>query len=300
MASKARIKDSREDRAFYLIVNVLMALVLIIVLYPLIYVVSSSFSDGRERCATARCFCGRSAFRWTATRTVFQFDTVISGYLNSFKYMIVGTLVNVALTMVCAYPLARRTLPFRNGIMFLFSFTMYFGGGLIPSYLMVRSLGMLNTMWALIVPGAISVYNMIITRTFIQNNIPVEMLEASQIDGCNDLQFLVRMVLPLSKAILAVITLYYAVGHWNGWFDAFIYLNDRDLYPLQLILRDILIVSNIDPTTIDDPDLIERLEYTRDLVKYALIVVSSVPMMLLYPFVQKYFIRGVMIGSLKG
>ena len=141
---------------------------------------------------------------------------------------------------------------------------------------------------------------MIITRTFIQNNIPVEMLEASQIDGCNDLQFLVRMVLPLSKAILAVITLYYAVGHWNGWFDAFIYLNDRDLYPLQLILRDILIVSNIDPTTIDDPDLIERLEYTRDLVKYALIVVSSVPMMLLYPFVQKYFIRGVMIGSLKG
>ena len=233
-------------------------------------------------------------------RTVFQFDTVISGYLNSFKYMIAGTLVNVALTMVCAYPLARRTLPFRNGIMFLFSFTMYFGGGLIPSYLMVRSLGMLNTMWALIVPGAISVYNMIITRTFIQNNIPVEMLEASQIDGCNDLQFLVRMVLPLSKAILAVITLYYAVGHWNGWFDAFIYLNDRDLYPLQLILRDILIVSSIDPTTIDDPDLIERLEYTRDLVKYALIVVSSVPMMLLYPFVQKYFIRGVMIGSLKG
>ena len=294
MASKARIKDSREDRAFYLIVNVLMALVLIIVLYPLIYVVSSSFSDGHA------VRNGKVLFSLDGYRTVFQFDTVISGYLNSFKYMIVGTLVNVALTMVCAYPLARRTLPFRNGIMFLFSFTMYFGGGLIPSYLMVRSLGMLNTMWALIVPGAISVYNMIITRTFIQNNIPVEMLEASQIDGCNDLQFMVRMVLPLSKAILAVITLYYAVGHWNGWFDAFIYLNDRDLYPLQLILRDILIVSNIDPTTIDDPDLIERLEYTRDLVKYALIVVSSVPMMLLYPFVQKYFIRGVMIGSLKG
>ena len=299
MASKARIKDSREDRAFYLIVNVLMALVLIIVLYPLIYVVSSSFSDGHA-VRNGKVLLWPVGFSLDGYRTVFQFDTVISGYLNSFKYMIVGTLVNVALTMVCAYPLASRTLPFRNGIMFLFSFTMYFGGGLIPSYLMVRSLGMLNTMWALIVPGAISVYNMIITRTFIQNNIPVEMLEASQIDGCNDLQFLVRMVLPLSKAILAVITLYYAVGHWNGWFDAFIYLNDRDLYPLQLILRDILIVSSIDPTTIDDPDLIERLEYTRDLVKYALIVVSSVPMMLLYPFVQKYFIRGVMIGSLKG
>ena len=299
MAKTGRIKDSREDRAFYLIVNLLMALILIVVLYPLIYVVSSSFSDGHA-VRNGKVLLWPVGFSLDGYRMVFQFDTVISGYLNSFKYMIVGTLINVAMTMLCAYPLARRTLPFRNAFMFLFTFTMYFGGGLIPTYLMVRSLGMLNSMWALVIPGAISVYNMIITRTFIQNSIPHEMLEASQIDGCNDAQFFFRMVLPLSKAILAVITLYYAVAHWNGWFDAFIYLSDRDMYPLQLILRDILIVSNIDTTAIDDPDLIERMEYTRDLVKYALIVVASVPMMMLYPFVQKYFIKGVMVGSLKG
>ena len=299
MAKAGRIKDSREDRAFYLIVNLLMALILIVVLYPLIYVVSSSFSDGHA-VRNGKVLLWPVGLSLDGYRMVFQFDTVISGYLNSFKYMIVGTLINVAMTMLCAYPLARRTLPFRNAFMFLFTFTMYFGGGLIPTYLMVRSLGMLNSMWALVIPGAISVYNMIITRTFIQNSIPHEMLEASQIDGCNDAQFFFRMVLPLSKAILAVITLYYAVAHWNGWFDAFIYLSDRDMYPLQLILRDILIVSNIDTTAIDDPDLIERMEYTRDLVKYALIVVASVPMMMLYPFVQKYFIKGVMVGSLKG
>ena len=299
MAKAGRIKDSREDRAFYLIVNLLMALILIVVLYPLIYVVSSSFSDGHA-VRNGKVLLWPVGFSLDGYRMVFQFDTVISGYLNSFKYMIVGTLINVAMTMLCAYPLARRTLPFRNAFMFLFTFTMYFGGGLIPTYLMVRSLGMLNSMWALVIPGAISVYNMIITRTFIQNSIPHEMLEASQIDGCNDAQFFFRMILPLSKAILAVITLYYAVAHWNGWFDAFIYLSDRDMYPLQLILRDILIVSNIDTTAIDDPDLIERMEYTRDLVKYALIVVASVPMMMLYPFVQKYFIKGVMVGSLKG
>lgn len=299
MAKAVKIKDSREDRAFYLIVNILMALILVVVLYPLIYVVSSSFSDGHA-VRNGKVLLWPVGFSLDGYRMVFQFDTVISGYLNSFKYMIIGTLINVAMTMLCAYPLARRTLPFRNAFMFLFTFTMYFGGGLIPTYLMVRSLGMLNSMWALVIPGAISVYNMIITRTFIQNSIPHEMLEASQIDGCSDAQFFFRMVLPLSKAILAVITLYYAVGHWNGWFDAFIYLSDRDMYPLQLILRDILIVSNIDTTAIDDPELIERMEYTRDLVKYALIVVASVPMMMLYPFVQKYFIKGVMVGSLKG
>ena len=299
MAKAVKIKDSREDRAFYLIVNILMALILVVVLYPLIYVVSSSFSDGHA-VRNGKVLLWPVGFSLDGYRMVFQFDTVISGYLNSFKYMIIGTLINVAMTMLCAYPLARRTLPFRNAFMFLFTFTMYFGGGLIPTYLMVRSLGMLNSMWALVIPGAISVYNMIITRTFIQNSIPHEMLEASQIDGCNDAQFFFRMVLPLSKAILAVITLYYAVAHWNGWFDAFIYLSDRDMYPLQLILRDILIVSNIDTTAIDDPELIERMEYTRDLVKYALIVVASVPMMMLYPFVQKYFIKGVMVGSLKG
>jgi len=298
-AHSRKIKDSRSDRVFYTTVNVVMFVVLLIVLIPLINVVASSFSSGRA-------IQGGRVFLWPVEpslqgyRTVFAYKTVVSGYLNSIQYMVIGTVLNVAITLLCAYPLARRTLPFRNFFMFLFTFTMYFGGGLIPSYLQVKSLGLLNTMWALILPGVLSVYNMIITRTFIQNSIPHEMLEAAQIDGCSDIRFFFTMVLPLSKAIVAVITLYYAVGHWNSWFSAFLYLNDRDLYPLQLILRDILVVSQIDLTLIDDPELIDQMLGLADLLKYSLIVIATLPMMCIYPFVQKFFIKGVMIGSIKG
>ncbi len=299
MAKGTKIKDSAGDRAFYAIVNVIMALVLISVLYPLIYVVSSSFSEA-SAVQSGRVILWPVGFSLDGYRTVFQYKTVVTGYINSAKYMVIGTLINVSLTLICAYPLSRRTLPMRGLFMFLFTFTMYFGGGLIPTYLVVRKLKLLNTIWALVLPGALGVYNMIITRTFIQNTIPYEMLEASQIDGCNDIQFFFRMVLPLSKAIIAVITLYYAVGHWNSWFDAFIYLTNRDMYPLQLILRDILLVSQVDLTLIDDPELLARMIGLADLMKYSLIVIATVPMMVLYPFVQKYFIKGVMIGSLKG
>lgn len=298
-AHSRKIKDSRSDRVFYTTVNVVMFVVLLIVLIPLINVVASSFSSGRA-------IQGGRVFLWPVEpslqgyRTVFAYKTVVSGYLNSIQYMVIGTVLNVAITLLCAYPLARRTLPFRNFFMFLFTFTMYFGGGLIPSYLQVKSLGLLNTMWALILPGVLSVYNMIITRTFIQNSIPHEMLEAAQIDGCNDIRFFFTMVLPLSKAIVAVITLYYAVGHWNSWFSAFLYLSDRELYPLQLILRDILVVSQIDLTLIDDPELIDQMLGLADLLKYSLIVIATLPMMCIYPFVQKFFIKGVMIGSIKG
>lgn len=298
-AHSRKIKDSRSDRVFYTTVNVVMFVVLLIVLIPLINVVASSFSSGRA-------IQGGRVFLWPVEpslqgyRTVFAYKTVVSGYLNSIQYMVIGTVLNVAITLLCAYPLARRTLPFRNFFMFLFTFTMYFGGGLIPSYLQVKSLGLLNTMWALILPGVLSVYNMIITRTFIQNSIPHEMLEAAQIDGCSDIRFFFTMVLPLSKAIVAVITLYYAVGHWNSWFSAFLYLSDRELYPLQLILRDILVVSQIDLTLIDDPELIDQMLGLADLLKYSLIVIATLPMMCIYPFVQKFFIKGVMIGSIKG
>ena len=298
-AHSRKIKDSRSDRMFYITVNVVMFIVLLIVLIPLINVVASSFSSGRA-------IQGGRVFLWPVEpslqgyRTVFAYKTVVSGYLNSIQYMVIGTVLNVAITLLCAYPLARRTLPFRNFFMFLFTFTMYFGGGLIPGYLQVKNLGLLNTMWALILPGVLSVYNMIITRTFIQNSIPHEMLEAAQIDGCNDIRFFFTMVLPLSKAIIAVITLYYAVGHWNSWFGAFLYLSDRELYPLQLILRDILVVSQIDLTLIDDPELIDQMLGLADLLKYSLIVIATLPMMCIYPFVQKFFIKGVMIGSIKG
>jgi len=177
---------------------------------------------------------------------------------------------------------------------------MFFSGGLIPSYILVRNLNMVNTMWALIIPGSMSVFNMIIARTFLQTSIPHEMLEASQVDGCGDVRYFFQMVLPLSKAVIAVIALYYAIGHWNGWFSAFIYLHDRPKYPLQLILREILVINTLDADRTMDPEMLRRLQGIADLLKYALIVVASVPVMLVYPFAQKYFVRGVMIGSLKG
>jgi multiple sugar transport system permease protein/putative aldouronate transport system permease protein len=214
--------------------------------------------------------------------------------------MVIGTFVNVAATMIAAYPLSRRDMPFRGLCMFLFTFTMFFSGGLVPNYILMQKLNLIDTAAAMILPGAISVYNMIITRTFIQNSIPAELMEASFIDGCNDIRYFFSMVLPLSKAVIAVISLYYAVGHWNAYFDAFIYLNSRRLYPLQLFLREILVANTIDPSLTVDPELHEQKQGLADLLKYSLIVVSTVPMLIIYPFVQKYFIKGVMIGSLKG
>jgi len=290
---------SRSDRAFYFIINTICIIILILVLYPLIYVVSSSFSS-------PNAVLGGKVVLWPVEpglegyRTVFSYRDVRTGYANSIFYTAVGTFINVTLTLFCAYPLSRTTLPMRNFFMFLFTFTMFFSGGLIPSYILVRNLNMVNTMWALIIPGSISVYNMIITRTFLQTSIPNEMLEASQVDGCGDIRYFFQMVLPLSKAVIAVISLYYAIGHWNGWFGAFIYLHDRAKYPLQLVLREILVINTLDADRTMDPEMLRRLQGIADLLKYALIVVASVPVMLVYPFAQKYFVRGVMIGSLKG
>lgn len=183
--------------------------------------------------------------------------------------------------------------------MFLFTFTMFFSGGLIPSYILMVNLKLIDNRLAMILPGLISVYNMIIARTFIQNSIPGELLQAAQVDGCSDVRYFFSMVLPLSKAVMAVLTLYYAVGHWNAYFNAFLYLNSRSLYPLQLFLREILIQNQISATDLD-PELAQMKAALADVLKYSLIIVASVPVMLVYPFVQKYFIHGVMIGSIKG
>ena len=270
-------------------------------LYPLVYVVSSSFSSSRAVLG-GRVWLFPVEPNLEAYRFVFQYQDVFTGFRNSVLYTLSGTLVNLFMTMICAYAMARRTLPFRNALMFLFTFTMFFNGGLIPNYMLVRDLGMIDTLWSLIIPGAISVYNMIIARTFIQASIPTEMLEAAQIDGCSDFRFLWKMVLPLSKAIIAVLAVYYMVGHWNSYFNAFLYINSRAKYPLQLVLREILITNTFDPNRMvtNDPELIQRLQNIADLMKYSLIVISSLPMMLLYPFAQKFFIKGVLIGSLKG
>lgn len=299
--SRSSIRDCPEDKYLYGAVYFLVTLYFLVVLYPLVYVVSSSFSSSRAVLG-GRVWLFPVEPNLEAYRFVFQYQDVFTGFRNSVLYTLSGTLVNLFMTMICAYAMARRTLPFRNALMFLFTFTMFFNGGLIPNYMLVRDLGMIDTLWSLIIPGAISVYNMIIARTFIQASIPTEMLEAAQIDGCSDFRFLWKMVLPLSKAIIAVLAVYYMVGHWNSYFNAFLYINSRAKYPLQLVLREILITNTFDPNRMvtNDPELIQRLQNIADLMKYSLIVISSLPMMLLYPFAQKFFIKGVLIGSLKG
>lgn len=232
--------------------------------------------------------------------TVFENPRVLLGYRNTIFYTAVGTVVNVFMTLICAYPLARKNLPHRSFFTFLFSFTMIFSGGMIPSYILMRDLKILNTVWVMIIPGAISVYNMVVTRTFMQSTIPDELLEATQIDGCNDFLFFSKFVLPLSKAVIAVITMQYAVGHWNSYFSAFIYLSKKELYLLQIILREILIQNQIDLSDVVDPEMAIAKQGLAEVLKYSLIVVATAPILCIYPFIQKYFIKGIMIGSLKG
>ncbi|MEQ7129549.1 carbohydrate ABC transporter permease, partial [Actinopolymorpha sp. B11F2] len=232
-------------------------------------------------------------------QAVVEYRSIVRGFLNSVFYAGVGTFVNVTLTLLAAYPLSRRDLYGRNWFMLLFVFTMMFSGGLIPTYLVVHDLGLLNTRWALILPTAMAVWNMIITRTYYQVTIPHELLEAARIDGCDDFRFFLRIVIPLSKPIIAVNALFYAVAHWNQFFNALIYLTDETLFPLQLVLREILIQNTVEPGAMDVAEMVRRQEL-RDLLKYTLIVVASIPPLLAYPFVQKHFVKGVMIGSLKG
>lgn len=292
------IRLSGSDLVYYVIVNIVLLTITLTVLYPLIFIIAASFSSP-SAVSNGKVFLWPVDFSLEGYNAVFKSKHIGSGYFNTFFYTIVGTAINVTMTMIAAYPLARKKLPLRGVITFLFAFTMLFSGGMIPDYILMLNLKMINTRWALIIPGAISVYNMIIARTFIQN-IPNELLEAAQIDGCSDTYYFFRVVLPLSKAIIAVLTLYYAVGHWNSYFSAFLYLTNRKLYPLQIVLREILVANSISMDEIVDPETMNAKQGLADLLKYSLIIVSSVPVIILYPFIQKYFIKGIMIGSLKG
>ena len=290
---------SRDDKIFYVVITFVLTVIFILVLYPMLYVLSASFSSGTA-VSSGKVFLWPVDFSLEGYKTVFRTSSVFIGYRNSIFYTVVGTAINIAMTMMAAATLARKDLPGRNGIMLLFTFTMFFNGGIITSYMLVKELHMLNTVWALLIPGALGVYNLIIAKTFIQNSIPDELMEAGKIDGCSDIQFFVKIVLPLSKAVMAVLVLFYSLGHWNAYFNAMIYLNDRELYPLTIFLKEILIAGQIDSGTVTDPELQSRLAQTAAVIKYALIVVSMVPVMLLYPFIQKYFVKGVMIGAVKG
>lgn len=298
MHSKA-IKESGADRLFTIFNYVMLSLVLIIVLYPLIYVVSASFSS------SSAVLSGR-VWLWPVEPTldgykaVFKNTMVIKGFMNTVFYTLAGTAINLILTVMAAYPLSRKDFKGRNAFMLLFVFTMLFNGGLIPTYLIVKDLGMIDTVWSMLVPAALSVWNVIIMRTYFQTTIPNELLEASQLDGCSDFRFLRSIVLPLSGPILAVIALFYAVGHWNQYFNAMIYLKRADLYPLQLVLRDILVQNEVNIDMLGDAKTAAARQGLRELLKYSLIVVTSVPLLVVYPFLQKFFVKGVMIGSIKG
>lgn len=297
--SSYHIRESRVDAVFTLVNNTFLIIIFLIVLYPLVYVFSASFSDPNA-VAAGQVWLWPVNFTTKAYVRIFEFQRIWSGYANSLFYATVGTLVNVSMTILAAYPLSRKDLFGRNAILFLFVFSMMFSGGLIPFYLTVQQLGMYDSRWALIIPQALSVWNMIIAITFFRTSLPQELLEAAQLDGCSDIQYLFRIVLPLSKPIIAVLCLFYAVGHWNQYFTALIFLANKDLFPLQLILRDILIANTIDPNLLEDAKTMAAKAGLRDLLKFALIVVASVPVLMIYPFVQKYFVKGLMIGAIKG
>lgn len=288
-----------NDKLFYFFTTLILTFFFLLVLYPCIYVISASFSTGTA-VQSGKVILFPVDFSLEGYRTVFHTPTVWLGFKNSLFYTLVGTLINITMTLTAAYCLSRHDLYGRNFIMLLFTFTMFFNGGMIPHYILVQKLGFLNTVWALLIPGAIGVYNLIVCKTFIQNTIPTDLLEAAQIDGCSDFMYFIRIVLPLSKAIIAVLVLFYGVRHWNSYFSAMIYLNDKNLYPLTLFLREILMADQIDPSTVSDPEMQAKLAQSAGVIKYALIVVSMVPVLLIYPFIQKYFVKGVMIGSVKG
>ena len=236
-------------------------------------------------------------------KMILEYKPIWTGYRNTVFYTVIGTLINVFLTVTCAYSLSKKDLVGRSFFMKLFTFTMFFNGGLIPTYLVIKQLNIINTVWAMWLPVAVSVWNVIICKTYFESSIPYELQEAASSDGCSDIGILLRIVLPLSKPILAVLALFYAVSHWNTYFNALIYLNNENLYPLQLFLRRILIMDQMTDMMGADPELVEQLirrMELKDSMKFGIIVVSSLPIICVYPFIQKYFVKGVMVGAVKG
>lgn len=293
-------RESREDKRFDVIVAVIVVFLTILVLYPLYFVVIASFSDPNLVESGQVLFLPRGV-TLEGYRYILDDNRIWSGYLNTFLYTIFGTLLAVCITVPAAYALSRRDMIGRGVLMKFFVFTMYFGGGMIPTYLLIKQLHLIDTYLVLILLGSFSAYNLIICRTFFQSTIPLELQEAAEIDGCSIPRFFFSVVLPLSKAVIAIMVLYYAVGHWNDYFNALIYINRQELRPLQLVMRDILIQGQtIDPGSSVDPEQIVRLQQIGRSIKYGSIIVSSLPVLIFYPFVQKYFVKGVMIGSIKG
>ncbi|MGG1554701.1 carbohydrate ABC transporter permease [Paenibacillus ferrarius] len=285
------------ERLFDLSNSLLLILLSLLTLYPFVYVLFASVSDPTWIAQVRGLIWYPKGVTLEAYRLVFKNPSIITGYLNTLLYVVLGTSLNILMTSLGAYALSRKQVMWKNPVMFMIVFTMFFNGGLIPTYLLINDLGMVDSRLALIIPAAMSAYNLIIMRTSFQG-VPASLEESAKLDGANDFTILFRVILPLSMPVVAVMILFYGVAHWNSWFSALIYLRTRDLYPLQLILREILITNSTDTmmTGVGGSDKIPIGET----IKYATIIVATVPILLLYPFLQKYFVKGVMIGAIKG
>lgn len=293
-----KIKSTKGDRLFEIIITIFGLFLLFSILYPLIFVLAASFSDP-DLVLRGDVKLWPKGFTVEPYKMVFENDEIWLGYRNTLFYTIVGTFINIVLTVLAAYPLSRKDMPCRRLFTLIIIFTMYFNGGLIPTYLLVRDLRMYNTVWAILIPGAITTYNLLVAKTFFENSIPQEIYESAMLDGCSNIKMLYQIVLPLSSAILAVLVLYYGVANWNSYFPALIYLQNKQLFPLQIFLRDILLLSQTEQIGSNSVGMGDKIKMAEG-IKYSVIVVSSVPVLVLYPMAQKYFVKGVMIGAVKG
>ena len=297
----AVVKETRGDKISNFINYILLSLILVITFYPLYFVVIASFSDP-ALINSGKVILLPKGISFVGYRHILGDPRIASGYLNTIIYTVFGTFINLAVTIPAAYALSRRDLVGRDTITIIFIITMFFSGGLIPTFLLMKDLSLLNTRWAILILGATNMTNIVIARTFFQSTLPLELQEAAKIDGCSDFRLFFSIVLPLSSAIIAVLALFFAVAHWNNYFKALVYLTNEKLFPLQLFLRELLIKSEFDAQMIltgDTSNLNEQLKIAEQ-IKYGLIIVSTLPIMLVYPFIQKYFVKGVMIGALKG
>jgi len=291
---------SLSDKAFDVFNTIFLLIILVLVVYPLVFVLSASISDPAA-VSSGKMWLWPVDITFKGYERVFADNAIWRGYGNTIIYTAVGTAIHLFVLLPCAYALSRKELMFKKGILWFILFTMLFNGGLIPTYLVVKSLGMLDTMWAIVIPNVVGAWSILVARAFFQQSIPDQLVEASKIDGASDFYIFIRVVLPLSLPIVAVMALFHAVNLWNQYFNALIYLSDRDKFPLQLILREILVVNQMqlnDPGAGVAESLVDQVK-TAGLIKYAVIIVSSLPLLLVYPFIQKYFVQGVLIGSIK-
>ena len=293
------IREARPDAIFNTVIFILMILIIIVISYPLYFVIIASISSPNA-VNSGQVLLWPKDLTVAGYKKILEYEPLWTGYANSLLYTIAGTIINLLFTIPAGYALSRKKLRGRKFLMLLFAITMFFGGGMIPTYLVIRNLGLLDTIWVMLLPGACSVYNIIVTKTFMENSIPEELLDASRIDGCNDFQTFASVVLPLSMPIIAVMTLFYAIGHWNSYFDALLYLNDPGKFPLQMVLRELLLQNQVSSgmTSGSMSSIAERAQLAEQM-KYGIIIVATLPMMVMFPFVIKHFKKGVMVGSIK-